>query len=87
MLSKTKDLGLFTPYKNDRRRNQIIQKFITIGFLPMFYGREKFHELLQKTSERCQADHSENKKCMWRLQQLAEYNSRWSNSPKFLGAC
>ena len=52
ILSKIKDLGLFTPYKNDRRLNQFIRKFIAIGFLPVFYVRQKFHQVLQEASTR-----------------------------------
>ena len=52
ILSKIKHLGLFTPYKNDRRLNQFIRKFIAIGFLLVFYVRQKFHQVFQEASAR-----------------------------------
>ena len=52
ILSKIKDLGLFTPYKNDRRLNQFFRKFIAIGFLPVFYVRQNFHQVFQEASTR-----------------------------------
>ena len=52
ILSKIKHLGLFTSYKNDRRLNQFIRKFIAIGFLLVFYVRQKFHQVFQEASTR-----------------------------------
>ena len=48
ILSKFKDVGMFTPYKNDRRLKRFVRKFIAIGFLPVFHVRKKFLEVLQK---------------------------------------
>ena len=52
ILSKGKDLGLSTPYKNDKRLNQFIRKLIAIGFLPEFYVHQKLHRVLQEASTR-----------------------------------
>ena len=52
VLSKFKDLRLFTPYKNDRRLKRFVRKFIAVGFLPVFLVRQKFLEVLQETMTR-----------------------------------
>ena len=51
-LKKMKDLGLFIQFMDDPLLNGFLRKFFAIGYLPVFYVRQKFYQLTQSTNAR-----------------------------------
>ena len=52
LLKKMKDLGLFIHYRDDPLLNGFLRKIFAIGYLPVFYVRQKFYQLTQSTNAR-----------------------------------
>ena len=52
LLKKMKDLRLFIQYRDDPLLNGFLGKIFAIGYLPVFYVRQKFYQLTQSTNAR-----------------------------------
>ena len=52
LLKKMKDLGLFIHYRDDPFLNGFLRKNFAIGYLPVFYVRQKIYQLTQSTNAR-----------------------------------
>ena len=52
LLKKMKDLGLFNHHRDDPLLNEFLRKISAIGYLPVFYVRQKFYQLTQSTNDR-----------------------------------
>ena len=52
LLKRIKEIGLFNSYRDDPLLNAFLRKIMAVGFLPVFFVRRKYYELLQTTNVR-----------------------------------